>query len=76
METITTSKGQIVIPSKIRKLLGIKKGTYLHIDIDPTNKKLILTPITSELVKNLRGKYKGKGLMKSFLSEKKREKQL
>jgi len=73
METVATSKGQIVIPSKIRRQLGIKEGTYFQIDVDNINKRIILTPVTREYVNSLRGKYKGKGLMKALMDEKKRE---
>lgn len=75
METIATSKGQVVIPSKIRRKLGIKEGTYIQIDLDDLNKRIILTPVTREYVHSLRGKYKGKGLMKALMAEKKREKE-
>ena len=75
METIATSKGQVVIPSKIRRQLGIKEGTHLQIDVDD-KKRIILTPVTREYVHSLRGKYKGKGLMKALLAEKKREREL
>jgi len=73
METVATSKGQIVIPSKIRRQLGIREGTYFQIDVDNVNKRIILTPITRGYVNSLRGKYKGKGLMKALMAEKKRE---
>jgi AbrB family looped-hinge helix DNA binding protein len=76
METVATSKGQVVIPSKVRRQLGIKEGTYLQIDVDEVNKRLILTPVTREYVHSLRGKYKGKGLMKALMADKKREKEL
>jgi AbrB family looped-hinge helix DNA binding protein len=76
METIATSKGQVVIPSKIRKQLGIKEGTYLQIEVDETSKQIILTPVTREYIHSLRGKYKGKGLMKALAAEKRREKDL
>ena len=76
METIATSKGQVVIPSKIRKQLGIKDGTYLQIDVDAVTKQIILTPVTREYIHSLRGKYKGKGLMKSLMADKKREREL
>ncbi len=75
MDTIVTSKGQVVIPSTIRRKLGIKEGTYLHIDIDEQTKKIILTPITREYVHSLRGKYRGKGLMKALMAEKQQEKE-
>lgn len=74
METVTTSKGQVVIPAKIRRKLGIKEGTYIKIDLDETNKRIILTPVTREYVDSLRGKYKGKGLMKALKAEKVQEK--
>ena len=76
METVATSKGQVVIPSKIRKQLGIKDGTYLQIDVNDETKQIILTPVTREFVQSLRGKYKGKGLMKALMAEKKREREL
>lgn len=76
METIATSKGQVVIPSKIRKQLGIKDGTYLQIDVDAVTRQIILTPVTREYVHSLRGKYKGKGLMKALIADKKREREL
>ena len=61
METIVNSKGQFIIPSKIRKQLGIKDGTFLQVDVDTVTRQIILTPITREYVHRLRGKYKGKG---------------
>lgn len=76
METVATSKGQVVIPSKIRKQLGIKDGTYLQIDVNLVTKQIILTPVTREYIHSLRGKYKGKGLMKSLMADKKREREL
>ena len=76
METVATSKGQVVIPSKIRKQLGIKDGTYLQIDVNAATRQIILTPVTREYVHSLRGKYKGKGLMKALMADKKREREL
>ena len=76
MQTITNSKGQFVIPAKIRRQLGIKDGTYLQIDVDEVARKIILTPVTMGYVHSLRGKYRGKGLMKALMAEKKREREL
>lgn len=73
METITNSKGQIFIPSTIRKQLGIKEGTILQINVDAMTKQIILTPITRQYIHNLRGKYKGKGLMKALMADKNRQ---
>lgn len=71
METTATSKGQIVIPSSIRRKYGIKEGT--RIQINDNGSEIILTPITREYVHSLRGKFKGKGLLKALMAEKKRE---
>lgn len=70
METTSNAKGQIVIPVKIRKQLGIKDGTYLQVDVNDATRQIIITPITRENVRSLRGKYKGKGLMKALMAEK------
>lgn len=75
METVATSKGQVVIPSKIRRKLGIKAGTHIQIDVDDENMRIILTPVTREYIHSLRGKYKGKGLMKALKAEKMQEKE-
>lgn len=74
METILNSKGQILIPAEIRKQLGITDGTYIQIEVN-TSKQIILTPITREFIRSLRGKYKGKGLIKALMAEKKRERE-
>lgn len=74
MESTVTSKGQIVIPSSIRRRLGIKEGT--RIKIEESGNEIILKPITREYVHSLRGKFRGKGLMKALMAEKKREKVL
>lgn len=74
METTVTSKGQIVIPSSIRRRLGIKEGT--RIEIEESGNEIILKPITREYIHSLRGKFRGKGLMKALMAEKKREKVL
>ena len=76
METYATVKGQIVIPSSIRRKLGIKEGTRIQIEVNEAAKQIILKPITREYVHSLRGKYKGKGLVKALMAEKKREKEL
>lgn len=74
METTATAKGQIVIPSSIRRRLGIKEGT--RIQIEEKGNEIILKPITREYVHSLRGKFRGKGLMKALMAEKKRERVL
>jgi len=76
METYATVKGQIVIPSKVRRKLGIKEGTRIQVEVDEKTQRIILTPITREYIHSLRGKYKGKGLLKALMEEKQREREL
>ena len=80
MDTYMTVKGQIVIPSKIRRKFGIKEGTRVQVDVDEQAHRIILTPVTRDYIQNLRGKYKGKdrgkGLLAALAAEKKREKEL
>lgn len=76
MESYMTVKGQIVIPSKIRRLFGIKEGTRIHVDADRQAHRIILTPVTSDYIQNLRGKYKGRQLLAALAAEKKREREL
>jgi AbrB family looped-hinge helix DNA binding protein len=76
METYATIKGQIVIPSSVRRKFGIKEGTRIQIEVDEAEQRIILKPITREYVHSLRGKYKGKGLLKALMAEKKREREL
>ncbi|MCJ7584819.1 MAG: AbrB/MazE/SpoVT family DNA-binding domain-containing protein [Anaerolineales bacterium] len=73
MEKITSSNGRITIPSEIRRQLGVKEGVHIVIGVDDANMKIILTPITRSYIHSLRGKYRGRGLMKALLAEKKRE---
>lgn len=75
METTATSKGQIVIPSSMRRKLGIKEGTRIQIELNEDTKEIVLKPITREYVHSLRGKFKGKGLLKTLMAEKKKERE-
>ena len=76
METTATSKGQIVIPSSIRRKLGIKEGTRIQIKVNEKTNEIILKPITREYVHSLRGRFRGKGLLKTLMAEKKREREI
>jgi len=76
MYTCITGKGQIVIPTCIRRKFDLKEGTRIHIDIDGQMHCIILTPITREHGERLRGYYRGRGLLKALAVAKKREKEL
>ena len=70
MDSYMTVKGQIVIPSKIRRKFGIKEGTRVRIDVDEQAHRIILTLITRDYIQKLRGKYKGNGLLAALAAEK------
>jgi AbrB family looped-hinge helix DNA binding protein len=76
LETTATSKGQIVIPSSIRRKLGIKEGTRIQIELNEDANEIVLKPITREYIHSLRGRFKGKGLLKALMAEKKKEREL
>ncbi len=73
MTTHVDSRGRIVIPASIRRKLAITQRTPIHMSADEQAHHIILTPITREYVNSLRGKYKGKGLLKALKAEKVRE---
>jgi AbrB family looped-hinge helix DNA binding protein len=73
METTATAKGQIVIPSSIRRKFDIKEGTRIQIEVDEDAQEIILKPITRQFIRSLRGKFKGSGLVDELMAEKRRE---
>jgi AbrB family looped-hinge helix DNA binding protein len=76
METsIVTVKGQIVIPAKIRKKFGIKKGT--KIAFIEQNNKLIIQPLDKSYFESLAGMLGTEGdMLKSLMADKKQEREL
>ena len=71
METIATIKGQIIIPSKLRKKYGIKGGTRIQI-IDE-GEAIVLKPITGAYISKLRGSLKKGGALKILEEERRKE---
>jgi AbrB family looped-hinge helix DNA binding protein len=70
-----TSKGQLVIPSKLRRKFGIRKGTQVAFVED--GGRLILQPLTSEFIRSLRGCLKGDpSSLRFLLQDRKRERDL
>lgn len=73
MDTYATSKGQIVIPSALRKKYGIKAGT--RIIVSDTGDSIRLTPVTDQYLRSLQGSFAGKGLINSLLEERAQDNQ-
>lgn len=75
METTATTKGQVVIPSAVRKKLGIIAGTRIQVELDEANAQIILRPITREYIHSLRGKFRGTGLVKELEASRARDRE-
>jgi AbrB family looped-hinge helix DNA binding protein len=73
METYATTKGQIVIPSTLRRKYGIKVGTKILVFDD--GERIILKPVTEQYLKGLQGTLKGKGALKVLLQERTRDRE-
>ena len=70
-----TSKGQIIIPSILRRHLGIKKGTKVCF-IEQDN-ELVLKPVTDDYINSVKGTLKTSGkALKMLKDEKGRERML
>ena len=73
--SVVTSKGQVVIPSKLRRKYGIKNGTRVH--FYEVNGEIRIVPVTPELIDKNIGLLKTKvKLMRALQEEKKREREL
>ena len=74
-KSVVTTKGQVVIPSKLRRKFGIKKGTQvLFFERDG---EIVIRPITNEYIQSLAGITGTKGkLLKALMREKAKERAL
>ena len=72
--TIVTTKGQIVIPAKIRRRLNIKRGTKLY--IEERGDELVIKAVTPEYFEKIAGVLQTKGrLSKALLEERAKDKE-
>ncbi len=68
------TKGQVVIPRRLRKEFEIEVGTKATVVATPEG--ILLKPITRAYIKSLRGSLKGTKAMETFMAERKRERDL
>ena len=68
------TKGQVVIPRRLRKEFEIEEGTKATVVSTPEG--ILLKPITRTYIKSLRGSLKGTKAMETFMAERKRERDL
>ena len=62
-----TSKGQLVVPARIRRLFGIQPGT--RVNFVEENGRIIFQPVTREYIHSFRGMFKLKPGEKSIVQE-------
>jgi len=76
METsVMTVKGQIVVPSRLRRKFNLKKG--VKVAFIEKDGKLIIQPLDREFFENIAGCVKTQGkALKSLMEDKKQEREL
>ncbi len=73
--SIVTTKGQLVIPARLRRRHGIKKGT--RVCLIEHGEEIVLKPMTAEYFEKMAGILGTKGkVLKSLMEEKKKEREL
>jgi len=73
--SVVTTKGQMVIPARIRRRHGIKQGT--RICLIEHGGEIVLRPLTPEYFQKAAGILgTGGKVLKAFLEEKKKEREL
>ena len=69
-----TTKGQIVIPKKIREKYGIHPSTSIR--WIEKEEGILMVPDSEDPIVAARGMLKGSGVLKIYLQEKEREKKM
>jgi AbrB family looped-hinge helix DNA binding protein len=73
--SVVTAKGQVVIPSKLRRKFGIKKGTEVY--LYEREGEIVIKPITDEYIHKMAGMAGTKGkLLKALMQGKAKEGEL
>ena len=72
--SVVTTKGQLVIPARLRRRFGIKKGTRVTFLEDAG--RIIVQPVTREFIRGLRGSLSDEpSALAALLDERKHERQ-
>jgi AbrB family looped-hinge helix DNA binding protein len=69
--TTVTSRGQTVVPARLRERLGLHEGSKLRW-IEGVG-SLVVLPVSDNPIEALAGKYRGSGMLKRLLAERKRD---
>jgi len=68
------TKGQVVIPRRLRQEFEIEDGTKATVVSTPEG--ILLKPITRTYIRSLRGSLKGTKAMETFMAERRKERDL
>jgi AbrB family looped-hinge helix DNA binding protein len=72
---IVTTKGQLVIPARLRRRLGIRKGTIVSFQEEAG--RLIVQPVTPDFIDRLKGSLPGGArFMREFLEGRRKDRSL
>jgi len=69
--TSLSTKGQIIIPKRIREALGLRPGAKFIIELE--GDRLILRPVKGDIAQRLYGKYRDLNLLQDLHEEHLRE---
>lgn len=69
-----SSKGQVVIPSRLRREFEIEDGTKAYVESTPEG--ILIKPLTVKHIRGLRGSLKGSGVMKTLVEDRRREREM
>jgi AbrB family looped-hinge helix DNA binding protein len=73
--SVVTTKGQLVIPARLRRRFGIKKGTT--ISFLEEGGRIVVQPVTRQFIRALRGSLKGEpSALDLLLKEREQERTL
>jgi AbrB family looped-hinge helix DNA binding protein len=73
-ESTMTSKGQIVVPAKLRRRYGLKPGTKVY--FIERDKEIVFQPVTKEYLKSVHGMLTSEtSATKELLNERARERE-
>ncbi|RMD57789.1 AbrB/MazE/SpoVT family DNA-binding domain-containing protein [Candidatus Parcubacteria bacterium] len=67
-----SSKGQVVIPRRLRKEFEIEEGTRAFVEATPEG--ILIRPLTARFIRGLRGKYRDLPLLETLKAMKEKEK--
>lgn len=69
-----TSKGQLVIPARLRRKYGIKPGTKVY--FIEREREIIFQPLTRDYIRSVRGMLKSEGpVIRELLKERARDRE-